>query len=521
MKVCFILLCTLAYCATLLDGYRILGIFPYNGKSHNVMFSALMKGLAKRGHQVDDITHFPVKDAGKTYNVVVNLNGTLKSVVNSFTIDYVKLLDHDVARMIADDYGNAFCKLMDLPEMQKLIKNPPNNPPYDVVITEAFGSHCFMGFGHLLNVPVIAVSSSVEYPWVSQLIGSDDNPAYVCNALSSDFDKSSFFDRLWNTVSYHQTVHTFHKTSEKFQTDAMRKYLKTDTPNIRQVERSVALTLVNRHPVLYGAKPIAPSLVEVSGLHIEQSELRILTPKWKKYLDESSDGVAYFTFGSLVLIESLPEKTILDVYKSFAKITPIRVIMKIADKRKLPPGLPKNVYTSAWIPQQAVLSHPNVKVFITHGGLMGIQETLYFAVPIIGIPLFGDQHRNVAIFVEKNMGVKINFDNITTESLDEALNEVLKNPKYKKNAKIYSNLFKDRPMNATDTASFWIEYIIRNGPNVLRSPALELEWWQLHLLDVYGFILASIVLTTILLYCILKYSLDKLLYGTSEKHKKE
>ncbi|XP_058804715.1 UDP-glucosyltransferase 2-like isoform X2 [Phymastichus coffea] len=465
MKVCFILLCTLAYCATLLDGYRILGIFPYNGKSHNVMFSALMKGLAKRGHQVDDITHFPVKDAGKTYNVVVNLNGTLKSVVNSFTIDYVKLLDHDVARMIADDYGNAFCKLMDLPEMQKLIKNPPNNPPYDVVITEAFGSHCFMGFGHLLNVPVIAVSSSVEYPWVSQLIGSDDNPAYV--------------------------------------------------------ERSVALTLVNRHPVLYGAKPIAPSLVEVSGLHIEQSELRILTPKWKKYLDESSDGVAYFTFGSLVLIESLPEKTILDVYKSFAKITPIRVIMKIADKRKLPPGLPKNVYTSAWIPQQAVLSHPNVKVFITHGGLMGIQETLYFAVPIIGIPLFGDQHRNVAIFVEKNMGVKINFDNITTESLDEALNEVLKNPKYKKNAKIYSNLFKDRPMNATDTASFWIEYIIRNGPNVLRSPALELEWWQLHLLDVYGFILASIVLTTILLYCILKYSLDKLLYGTSEKHKKE
>lgn len=133
----FVLLCAFFYSASIVDSYRILGIFPFNGKSHNVMFTALMRGLAKSGHQVDDITHYPIKNAGNNYNVVVNLNGTMKSVVNSFTIEYISTsLTGDISRSIADEYGNVICELMRLDEMQKFIKNPPNDPPYDVVITE-------------------------------------------------------------------------------------------------------------------------------------------------------------------------------------------------------------------------------------------------------------------------------------------------------------------------------------------------------------------------------------------------
>ena len=72
-------------------------------------------------------------------------------------------------------------------------------------------------------------------------------------------------------------------------------------------------------------------------------------------MDESKDGVLYFTLGSMVIVESLPTNTLKALYTSFAKIAPIRVLIKIADKTKLPPGLPKNILTSSWIPQQAVL----------------------------------------------------------------------------------------------------------------------------------------------------------------------
>lgn len=55
-------------------------------------------------------------------------------------------------------------------------------------------------------------------------------------------------------------------------------------------------------------------------------------------------------------------------------------------------------------------------------------------------------------------------------------------------------------MSATDNTIFWIEYVIRNGGSVLRSTALDFSWWQLDLLDVYGFVLlVSICIIAIIL----------------------
>lgn len=58
---------------------------------------------------------------------------------------------------------------------------------------------------------------------------------------------------------------------------------------------------------------------------------------------------------------------------------------------------------------------------------MGLQEAIYAAVPIIGIPLWGDQFDNVDGFVKKNIGVKLDFDSITEKTLDEAFNHILNN----------------------------------------------------------------------------------------------
>lgn len=49
-------------------------------------------------------------------------------------------------------------------------------------------------------------------------------------------------------------------------------------------------------------------------------------------------------------------------------------------------------------------------------------------------------------------------------------------------------------MSPMERAIFWIEYTIRNGPDVLRSPVLDYSWWQLALIDIYGFTLSIIIL---------------------------
>ncbi len=47
-------------------------------------------------------------------------------------------------------------------------------------------------------------------------------------------------------------------------------------------------------------------------------------------------------------------------------------------------------------------------------------------------------------------------------------------------------------MSPREETVYWVEYVIRHGKNVLRSPAVDMEWWQVELLDVYAFIAASV-----------------------------
>ena len=118
------------------DGYRILTVSPLNSWSHNIFLQGIFRGLAKQGHQVDAISHFDMKNPLKNYRTIVNLNGTRRELTNNFTIEYASKLGGNFVRFTAQNYGNDLCELMSHDEIQKFVKNPPKDPPYDVVITE-------------------------------------------------------------------------------------------------------------------------------------------------------------------------------------------------------------------------------------------------------------------------------------------------------------------------------------------------------------------------------------------------
>jgi len=64
---------------------------------------------------------------------------------------------------------------------------------------------------------------------------------------------------------------------------------------------------------------------------------------------------------------------------------------------------------------------------VTHGGLLIIKEELHRGVPIVGIPIHGDQKHDVNRAVSFGFGVKLDFINIITESVIWALKEELEN----------------------------------------------------------------------------------------------
>lgn len=58
----------------------------------------------------------------------------------------------------------------------------------------------------------------------------------------------------------------------------------------------------------------------------------------------------------------------------------------------IPFEVPANVMVKKWFRQNDILSHPNIKLFVTHGGSMSTYETAWHGIPTIGIPFIVDQY---------------------------------------------------------------------------------------------------------------------------------
>lgn len=160
------------------------------------------------------------------------------------------------------------------------------------------------------------------------------------------------------------------------------------------------------------------------------------------------------------------------------------------------PNKPANVMISKWLPQDDVLSHPNVVLFISHCGKGGLSEAKYHGVPVLGIPIFGDQQSNVQIAVNEGWALHLPYSELTEEKFSQSLNEMLGNSTYSQVIKKLSSMFKDRPQHPLDNAAFWVEYVIRHqGAKHLQSPAVYLNFFQYYSLDVMAALLIVVYLS--------------------------
>jgi len=59
-----------------------------------------------------------------------------------------------------------------------------------------------------------------------------------------------------------------------------------------------------------------------------------------------------------------------------------------------------------------------------------MQEAIHRGVPVLGIPIFGDQSLNMNKAVTAGYGLSIRLNNVTMESLLWSIREMIDNPKY-------------------------------------------------------------------------------------------
>ncbi|XP_065219023.1 UDP-glycosyltransferase UGT5-like isoform X26 [Planococcus citri] len=490
---------------TCVNSYNILALFPYPGKSHYAVYDPFIVELANRGHNVTIYDTFPKSQTIPNYHEI--------------DISYCLEFSSEPEIQLMKNIGKTGFNLVDLlaivfPKYDEIAKCKPlmdlwnTSQKYDVLITEIFHNEVSLLFGEKLNIPIIATHSTAPMPWHSELMGLPANPSYLAVEFNGYTSKMNFFQRLSNTLMNYYTRISYEYRSRDVYDEMTREIFGNSVSRMRDVVKKVSLLLLNIH-FSYGIpRPMVPNVVEIAGLHIKQSQP--LPENIEKFINESKHGVVYFCMGSLLRGETFPPEKREAFLYAFSKI-PQRVLWKW--EGDVLPGKSDNIMISKWMPQRDILAHPNVKLFISHGGLLGTSEAVYEGVPVLGIPIFGDQRTNIKSLEANGAGELLDYNEISKEVVLEKIQRLLNDPKYKENAKLLSDRYRDRPMSPLDTAVYWTEYVIRHkGAPHLRTAAADMPWYQYLLLDVIAFIVAVLVAGLLIIYYTTKFIL-RAIYG--------
>uniref|UniRef100_T1H5D9 UDP-glucuronosyltransferase n=1 Tax=Megaselia scalaris TaxID=36166 RepID=T1H5D9_MEGSC len=380
------------------------GVFSSPSKSHYFVGFSLMKGLANKGHEVTIIAPFKERNPVKNLKTIF-----IKETVpyfEEFKKDTVNLRNAGILQTISDFYNfgvNITRLTLENEGVQELLNS---NETFDLLICEMMLDEAYLGFAHRFKTPIVATSSFGSNQWTNDLVGTPSPLSYVPNTFLSFPSRMTLLQRIGNLALTHFDriyfdFFYFHKQSAVYD-----EIFSNPKPSLEELYKNVSLVLLNTHFSLASPLPYVPNMIEVGGLQVN-TETKDLPLEMKLFVQSAEHGVIYFSMGSNVESTTLPKEkrdAILNAFRSLKQ----KVLWKWEDPNL--PGKPDNVFISPWFPQDDVLAHPNVIAFITHGGLLSTTESIYHGVPIIGIPMFGDQFLNMAQAVNGGYGLIADYN---------------------------------------------------------------------------------------------------------------
>lgn len=258
-----VLLFTFSFSISQVFSLNILGIFLHPGKSHFYVFQPYLEELAKRGHNVTVISHFPQTTSKENYQDI-SLAGTTDILHDVFTLERSYWTIIQLSLFLVDS-GNDNCRiLLAHNEVQKLWMS---NKKFDVVVTEQFNSDCSLGLAYKLGAPVVGINSHFLLPWHYKRFGIQYNPSYVPFLFLEGGTKPSLYQRVERTLFHAYLTLLYTYKSQKPTENMLAQYF-NDIPPLEELSRQIKFMLLYQNFVLSGANLLPSNLVEVGGFHI-------------------------------------------------------------------------------------------------------------------------------------------------------------------------------------------------------------------------------------------------------------
>ncbi|XP_026150061.1 UDP-glucuronosyltransferase 2C1-like isoform X1 [Mastacembelus armatus] len=480
-------------------------VLPAEG-SHWINMDILLEALHSRGHNITIVCSsksWYIKEKASYYNTIrvemergidEALTTKILSKVVEFergSLPWMDLL-HTTVGMFSTftEMQQLLCDFLSaLLDDQDLMMNLKESK-FDLLLTDP----CW-GIGTILakylNLPLV-----YNVRWLiaqeAHLAIAPSPISYIPITGSGNTDKMTFYQRVNNMLLYLAPQIQNYLAAKLVYQKICDKYLGLGK-DFNQLMLDADIWLMRVDFVFEYPRPTMPNVVYIGGFQCKPP--KPLPQHLEEFVESSGEhGVIIMSLSTFV--SELPADMTNKIAEAFAKL-PQKVIWRHKGDR--PAILGNNTLLVDWMPQNDLLGHPKIKLFVAHGGTNGVQEAMYHGVPVVGLPMFFDQYDNL---LRLRGGAKIM--KLTTVDKDnnflEAVQEVLNEPSYRINIQRLSRLHRDQPIKPMDNAIFWIEFVIRHGGAAhLRTESYRLPWYSYHSVDVIIFLLTAALLILFIL----------------------
>jgi MGT family glycosyltransferase len=146
-----------------------------------------------------------------------------------------------------------------------------------------------------------------------------------------------------------------------------------------------------------------------------------------------SDG-APVTYANLGTVARAPVEQVRRMVDGFAA-SGLRTLWVVKDslRERLPDVLPPSIRIVPRVSSpRAVLSHPNVRVFVSHCGINSVYESIASGTPVVGIPMLSDQRDMAVRVADAGVGRWMHKSRFTAAELASAIQRVSGDEAYRR-----------------------------------------------------------------------------------------
>ncbi|XP_040351238.1 UDP-glucuronosyltransferase 3A2-like [Herpailurus yagouaroundi] len=358
------------------------------------------------------------------------------------------------------------------------------NENFDLVFVEAL-DFCSFLIAEKLGKPFVSILPT-QFGSVDH--GLPSPVSYVPLFRSLLTDHMDFWGRVRNFLMFFDFSIKQRQIHSTIENTIKEHFPEGSRPVLSHLLKKAELWFVNSDFALEFARPLLPNTVYVGGLMARP--VKPVPQEFENFISKFGDsGFVLVALGSIVSTYQSQE-VLMEMNSAFAHLSQ-GVIWKCK-----PSKWPKDVKLAAnvkivdWLPQNDLLAHPRIRLFVTHGGMNSIMEAIQHGVPMVAIPVLKEQAENMVRVEAKKFGVSIQLKQIKAETLALKMKEVIEDKRYKSAAVAASIIRRSHPLTPAQRLVGWIDHILQTGGAAhLKPHALQQPWHEQYLLDVFLFLL--------------------------------